>query len=27
VYVALSFTITGLMTLYDKKVLQPLKAR
>ncbi|HEY5191997.1 MAG TPA: amino acid ABC transporter permease, partial [Candidatus Deferrimicrobium sp.] len=27
VYVALSFTITGLMTLYDKKVLQPLKGR
>ena len=25
VYLALSFTITGLMTLYDKKVLQPLK--
>jgi len=27
VYLALSFTITGLMTLYDKKVLQPLKGR
>ena len=27
VYVAISFTITGLMTLYDKKVLQPLKGR
>ena len=27
VYVGLSFTITGLMTLYDKKVLQPLKGR
>lgn len=27
VYVGLSFTITGLMTLYDKKVLQPIKVR
>ena len=27
VYLAISFTITGLMTLYDKKVLQPLKGR
>jgi polar amino acid transport system permease protein len=27
VYVAISFTITGLMTLYDKKVLRPLKGR
>jgi len=27
VYLALSFTITGLMTLYDKKVLQPIKGR
>jgi polar amino acid transport system permease protein len=26
VYVGLSFIITGLMTLYDKKVLQPIKA-
>jgi len=25
VYLALSFLITGLMTLYDKKVLQPIK--
>jgi len=27
VYVAISFTITGLMTLYDKTVLRPLKGR
>jgi polar amino acid transport system permease protein len=27
VYVVLSFVITGLMTLYDRKVLSPLKAR
>jgi polar amino acid transport system permease protein len=27
VYLAMSFTITGLMTLYDKKVLQPIKGR
>jgi len=27
VYVGLSFTITGLMTLYDRKVLQPIKVR
>ena len=27
VYVGLSFTIAGLMTLYDRKILQPLKAR
>lgn len=27
VYVGLSFAITGLMTLYDRKVLQPLKVR
>ncbi len=27
VYVGLSFIITGLMTLYDRKVLQPLKVR
>ena len=27
VYVGLSFSITGLMTLYDRKVLQPLKVR
>ena len=27
VYVGLSFAITGLMTLYDKKVLQPIKVR
>jgi len=27
VYLAISFSITGLMTLYDKKVLQPIKAR
>jgi polar amino acid transport system permease protein len=27
VYVGLSFTITGLMTLYDRKVLQPIKVQ
>ncbi len=27
VYVGLSFSITGLMTVYDRKVLKPLKAR
>ncbi len=27
VYVGLSFAITGLMTLYDRKVLQPIKVR
>jgi polar amino acid transport system permease protein len=27
VYLAISFSITGLMTLYDRKVLQPIKGR
>ena len=27
VYVGISFTITGLMNLYNEKVLQPLKGR